>query len=404
MPEVFRLCDRITVLARRRATSDTFERRERHGRRASCARWSAAICRRAPPHEHRARGAKPASSRSTALAPPAVLSRRHRCRWRRRDRRAVRPGRAPDARSCSRRSSALYPRRRRDDPRRRTGRPVRLLAARRGARRHRAGAGGAAAAGTALQPDGPPQPGAAAGRRAAAIVLVRVRARAPRGGGARWRPGGSRRAGVDVPPDASAAATSRRSSSPSGWRTAPKVLLLDEPTKGVDVGAKFEIHEIIRREAARGAGLPGRVERSAGGPRARRSHPRHARRARSREQIAGADATEEAVMRLATHEVARVKKLWQVRELSTVVILVARDPVLHLVAVAGRRPAASVPQRRQRPADPEVLVDLRHRGDRRRDRDHLRRHRSRARRGDGARRRRSRPSCSSCTAGRSVRR
>jgi ABC-type sugar transport system ATPase subunit len=33
----------------------------------------------------------------------------------------------------------------------------------------------------------------------------------------------------------------------------PRVFLLDEPTKGVDVGAKDEIHEIIRAKAASGA-------------------------------------------------------------------------------------------------------------------------------------------------------
>ena len=35
----------------------------------------------------------------------------------------------------------------------------------------------------------------------------------------------------------------------------PRVLLLDEPTRGIDVGAKAEIHEIVGRLAAEGVAI-----------------------------------------------------------------------------------------------------------------------------------------------------
>src|SRR5262249_49844744 len=37
--------------------------------------------------------------------------------------------------------------------------------------------------------------------------------------------------------------------------TGPRVLLLDEPTRGVDVGSKAEIHGLVRRLAASGIGV-----------------------------------------------------------------------------------------------------------------------------------------------------
>src|SRR4029077_15042915 len=35
----------------------------------------------------------------------------------------------------------------------------------------------------------------------------------------------------------------------------PKILILDEPTRGVDIGAKSEIHELIARLAAQGTAV-----------------------------------------------------------------------------------------------------------------------------------------------------
>jgi ABC-type sugar transport system ATPase subunit len=83
--------------------------------------------------------------------------------------------------------------------------------------------------------------------------------------------------------------------------TAPRVLLLDEPTKGVDVGAKFEIHEIIRRQAAAGAGC---VVASSDLPEVLALCNRIVvmREGRIQGELAGDAASEELVMRLATHE------------------------------------------------------------------------------------------------------
>ena len=108
-------------------------------------------------------------------------------------------------------------------------------------------------------------------------------------------------AGVEVPPDALSGGNQQKVVVAKWLATSPKILLLDEPTKGVDVGAKFEIHEIIRREASRGCGC---LVASSDLPEvlALASRVVVMREGRIQGELAGSAATEEAIMRLATAE------------------------------------------------------------------------------------------------------
>ena len=76
------------------------------------------------------------------------------------------------------------------------------------------------------------------------------------------------------PPATSRAATSRSCCSRAGRTAPPRVLLADEPTRGIDVGAKAEILGRCARLAAQGLAVRVRLLRARGG----RGHQRPRRR------------------------------------------------------------------------------------------------------------------------------
>jgi ABC-type sugar transport system ATPase subunit len=85
------------------------------------------------------------------------------------------------------------------------------------------------------------------------------------------------------------------------------VLLLDEPTKGVDVGAKFEIHGIIRRQVDAGMAC---LMVSSDLPEVLALADRILvmREGRLMGELTGATATDDQVMRLATQHSAQSRE------------------------------------------------------------------------------------------------
>jgi ABC-type sugar transport system ATPase subunit len=113
-----------------------------------------------------------------------------------------------------------------------------------------------------------------------------------------WR---IRAPGIDAPPDCLSGGNQQKIVLAKWLATKPRVLLLDEPTKGVDVGAKFDIHAIVRRQAA--AGMACLVVSSDLPEVLSLAHRVLVmREGRMQGELTGADATEERVMALATSD------------------------------------------------------------------------------------------------------
>jgi rhamnose transport system ATP-binding protein len=136
-------------------------------------------------------------------------------------------------------------------------------------------------------------------RTASGGLVIRTRQERREAGAllATWR---IRAAGIDVLPDSLSGGNQQKVVLAKWLVTSPRVLLLDEPTKGVDVGAKFEIHEIVRRQAAQGLAC---LVVSSDLPEVLALCDRIVvmREGRVQGEMPGAGATEEAVMHLATH-------------------------------------------------------------------------------------------------------
>ena len=81
----------------------------------------------------------------------------------------------------------------------------------------------------------------------------------------------------------------------------PKLIIFDEPTRGVDVGAIAEIHQLINRLADEGIAVHGDFVLPAGDPEPLRPHPGLAAQGRIVEEFSPTEATEEKIMHAAVY-------------------------------------------------------------------------------------------------------
>jgi rhamnose transport system ATP-binding protein len=104
---------------------------------------------------------------------------------------------------------------------------------------------------------------------------------------------------IDATPDRLSGGNQQKITIAKWLALQPTVLLLDEPTKGVDVGAKYEIHGIVRAMADHGAAC---LVVSSDLPEVLALADRIVvmREGRIRGELAATDADEEGIMRLAT--------------------------------------------------------------------------------------------------------
>jgi rhamnose transport system ATP-binding protein len=77
-------------------------------------------------------------------------------------------------------------------------------------------------------------------RAAAELFRERLRIRAP---------------GVDTPASSLSGGNQQKVVLSKWLETTPKVLILDEPTRGIDVGAKVEVHQLVDELAAEGMAI-----------------------------------------------------------------------------------------------------------------------------------------------------